>query len=229
MGNISIIARRLSDKYVQYGWSGNSGYFRMVGMRLLAWYDGENEELIDYLFSLGQLSLLGKPKSEQGGYGYFFTNQLTQEPHDVGTSENEIFSKIMFIDHAYFLDSDKVWYYIVPGPINIKIPLTEIYKNLNADDYEFEFTNKLEEAVVRKILIDYPLIDEEFNRLLGGKGEDILNELLKERRAVYRFYDRYESLCTYFDNWTVVKIDDNNEMDIIVKKKTDKHIETINW
>jgi len=31
MGDISIIARRLSDRYVQYGWSGNGGYFKTVG------------------------------------------------------------------------------------------------------------------------------------------------------------------------------------------------------
>ena len=34
MGDISIIARRLDDGHVQYGWSGNGGYFRNVGMRL---------------------------------------------------------------------------------------------------------------------------------------------------------------------------------------------------
>lgn len=39
MGDISIIARRLSDKYVQYGWSGNGGYFQTVGARLLEWYN----------------------------------------------------------------------------------------------------------------------------------------------------------------------------------------------
>lgn len=35
MGDISIIARRLKDGHVQYGWSGNGGYFKMVGIRLL--------------------------------------------------------------------------------------------------------------------------------------------------------------------------------------------------
>lgn len=39
MGDISIIARRMKDGHIQYGWSGNGGYFRSVGVKLLAWYD----------------------------------------------------------------------------------------------------------------------------------------------------------------------------------------------
>ncbi len=65
MGDISIIARRLTDGHVQYGWSGNGGYFRNVGVRLLAWYD--DPEMVEYLFGLGQLSELGQPGSERGG------------------------------------------------------------------------------------------------------------------------------------------------------------------
>ena len=58
MGGISIIARRQEDGHVQYGWSGNGGYFRMVGVRLLLWY--QNPEDIEYLFELGQTRLIGK-------------------------------------------------------------------------------------------------------------------------------------------------------------------------
>ena len=39
MGDISIIARRLGDGHVQYGWSGNGGYYSMVGARLLSGQD----------------------------------------------------------------------------------------------------------------------------------------------------------------------------------------------
>lgn len=38
MGDISIMARRLTDGHVQYGWSGNGGCFKNVGLRLLLWY-----------------------------------------------------------------------------------------------------------------------------------------------------------------------------------------------
>lgn len=34
MGDTSVMARRLADGHVQYGWSGNGGYFRVVGLRL---------------------------------------------------------------------------------------------------------------------------------------------------------------------------------------------------
>ena len=46
MGNSSIIARRISDKYVQYGFSGNGGYFRNVGLRLLIWYNERSREFL---------------------------------------------------------------------------------------------------------------------------------------------------------------------------------------
>ena len=40
MGDVSIIARRLEGgTCVQYGWSGNGGYYRNVGDRLLAYYN----------------------------------------------------------------------------------------------------------------------------------------------------------------------------------------------
>ena len=54
MADISIIARRLKNGNVEYGWSGNGGYYSSVGIRLLAWYD--NPADVDYLFGLGQTS-----------------------------------------------------------------------------------------------------------------------------------------------------------------------------
>lgn len=30
MGDVSIIARRLEDGNVQYGWSGNGGYYKVI-------------------------------------------------------------------------------------------------------------------------------------------------------------------------------------------------------
>ena len=52
MGDASIIARLLANGHVQYGWSGNGGYFSMVGIRLLLCY--QEFENVEYLFSLGQ-------------------------------------------------------------------------------------------------------------------------------------------------------------------------------
>lgn len=58
MGDASIIARLLANGHVQYGWSGNGGYFSMVGIRLLLWY--QEPKNVEYLFSLGQTSLIEK-------------------------------------------------------------------------------------------------------------------------------------------------------------------------
>ena len=63
MGDASIIARLLANGHVQYGWSGNGGYFSMVGIRLLLWY--QEPKNVEYLFSLGQTSLIGKIGSEK--------------------------------------------------------------------------------------------------------------------------------------------------------------------
>ena len=52
MGDASIIARLLANGHVQYGWSGNGGYFSMGGIRLLLWY--QEPKNVEYLFSLGQ-------------------------------------------------------------------------------------------------------------------------------------------------------------------------------
>lgn len=50
MGDISIIARRLKDGHVQYGYSGNGGYYNNVGFKLLNFYNKPN--LVEYLFGL---------------------------------------------------------------------------------------------------------------------------------------------------------------------------------
>lgn len=63
MGDASIIARLLANGHVQYGWSGNGGYFSMVGIRLLLWY--QEPKNVEYLFSLGQTSLIEKIGSEK--------------------------------------------------------------------------------------------------------------------------------------------------------------------
>lgn len=101
MGDISIIARRLSDKYVQYGWSGNGGVFSSRGTRL--WEDYNSPDMVEYLFSLGQLRSLWSPGSENSSY--LFRTEPTGRPHWVGTSELDIYSKIAFVDQAGLFSS----------------------------------------------------------------------------------------------------------------------------
>ena len=110
MGDYSVIARRISDKYVQYGFGGGSGYFNNVGVRILYWYSERKskdfpkyDDLIEYLFSLGATELIGKPGSEKGGEKFIWSHH----------------------------DSDDKWHYVIPGPFRIKIPLELIANNLD--------------------------------------------------------------------------------------------------
>jgi len=135
MGDVSIIARRLEDGHVQYGWSGNGGYFRNVGCKLLEWYN--KPDIIEYLFGLGELSLLGAPGSEKGGFNLFQTHHCTGIPHNLGTTEREIFSRIAFVDYGYFYDLDEKWYYIAPHPFRLKLPLALLQNCLKYSEHEF--------------------------------------------------------------------------------------------
>lgn len=94
MGDASIIARLLANGHVQYGWSGNGGYFSMVGIRLLLCY--QEFENVEYLFSLGQTSLIEKIGSEKGGFNWYETHCPTGEPFWLANTEKRmIFSRIV--------------------------------------------------------------------------------------------------------------------------------------
>lgn len=232
MGDISVIARRLKDGHVQYGWSGNGGYYKMLGNRLLCWYDEKDDDLIEYLFGLGQFSLLGRPESEKGGASKFETHALTGTPHYLGKTEREIFSKIVFIDYGYFYDLDCEWYYIKPGPFRIKIPLALIHNNLDDDDYEFDFLSKLEKDILHYLFYDYGKTDEYFNKVLDKKDVDgIYGELLDSEHSIYDFWEKYREIFSYFDDWIVIRCDDNYEQvtDIVMRKKEEPRVETNEW
>ena len=101
MGDTSIIARRMPDGKIQYGWSGNGGTLDITGEVIDTYYD--TSELVDYLFSLGQLELIGAPHSEDGDCWY--RNRPAGAPHWVVQSENEIFDRILFLDYIYFYET----------------------------------------------------------------------------------------------------------------------------
>ncbi len=117
MGNISIMARRFSDGHVQYGWSGNGGYFSFTGAHLLEWY--QNSDAVEYLFGLGQTACVGRVGSENGGCSIMETNAPTGRPFWLGDTDLEIFSKINWIDYGYFYDLDHKWYYIIPDAFEV--------------------------------------------------------------------------------------------------------------
>jgi len=233
MGSISIIARRLQDGHVQYGYSGNGGYFQLLGNRLLQWY--QDPEMIEYLFGLGQLSLLEKPGSEiRGSAGLLQSHQLTGRPHYLGTSERQIFSQIAFIDFGYFYDLDNTWYYVIPGPFRIKMPLTLVSNNLDEDGTEFTFLKKVEIQLVQYIFNEYLKDNPHFAEYLNSLAldvTDIQRALLQAKHPIHALFDNFHGVFKYFDDWVLVTTNDDctKQTGFKIHKKADKHLETIKW
>lgn len=234
MGDVSIIARRLEDGHVQYGWSGNGGYFDNVGQRLLLWY--QKPEDVEYLFELGQTKLIGKKGSENGGCSWYETHALTGEGFWLSNTERRIFSKIMFIDYGYFYDLDHKWYYIIPGPFRIKMPLELIANHLDERDYEFAYLKEIQDQVLQYIFTDYLEKDADFKKYLEEENFDlgkVINDIKNEdgQLSMYDLHDKYYAIWKYFDDWILLKTNEDNTeiVDIIVKKKEEGHTETNLW
>lgn len=232
MGDTSIIARRLSERYVQYGWGGNGGVYFPMGEILLEYY--EDPDTVEYLFGLGQLSHLWEPHSEKTGS--VFSNRPTGQPHWVGRSEREIFSQIAFTDVGYFYDSDRTWYYIVPGPFRIKLPLSLVGANLDKDRREFIFLDGVELEVLNKVA-QMCRTDPTIGERLAEKGlapnmlDPVLEELKRERWLLHAFWKKHRKVFDCFDDWVLVNADESgkNVGEIILRPKEETHIETINW
>lgn len=238
MGDVSVIARRLSDKYVQYGWSGNGGVFSSVGTML--WEDYNSPDMVEYLFSLGQLRSLWSPGSENSSY--LFRTEPAGRPHWVGTSELDIYSKIAFVDHAYFYDSDHQWYYIVPTVMWAKAPISLIVEHLTErGDILPEFRIALEMAVFDAVH-SYYRNDEQFHTYVVrlGYNDDHMDQLrqdIKNSGDELFYYNNRELLETlknlyrYFALWAVVKEDESGQEigRVILKSKSEPYVETIFW
>ena len=233
MGDVCVIARRLTDGHVQYGWGGNGGYFANTGLRLLLWYSDPGA--VEYLFGLGQTRLIGKQGSEKGGFSLFETHDLTGEAFWLGTTEREIFSKIAFVDYGYFYDLDHKWYYIIPGPFRIKIPMELIEQHLDGEYHEFDYLREIHTRIVRFILEEYGVSDPEFMKNMEDLGYDpkaVWDTVSKGHEpATYILYDKYKEIYKYFDDWIFVRAnDDYTEIaEIIMQKKRDTHIETVEY
>ena len=233
MGDISIIARRLGDGHVQYGWSGNGGYYSMVGARLLDWYQDPKD--VEYLFSLGQTGLIGRKGSEHGGYSFFESHRLTGEAFWLGDTERLIFSKIAFIDYGYFYDLDKKWYYVIPGPFRIKMPLELVGNHLDENGYEMHFREDIADMVLKYIFDEYRDTHSDFNDFIEKEKYD-METVYKDidaygKLSMYKLFEKHHQIFAYFDDWVLIKTDDayKDVTEIIVKKKEEKHIETCEW
>ena len=140
-----------------------------------------------------------------------------------------------FVDYGYFYDIDHRWYYVIPGSFRIKMPLELIKNRLDEDDYEFDFRDEVEAKVSSFILQNYQKYDFAFADFLKNKGYDaekILEEISEDGLASsYKLFERFPYIYKYFDDWILIKTNaDNTEIsEIIVKKRSKKHVETCNW
>ena len=248
MGDVSIIARRLEDGHVQFGWSGNGGYFWSVGAYLLAYYD--TPEMVEYLFGLGQLSRISRPKSELTDDKY--PTAPIGKPHYLTDSEDKILRQIHFVDYAYFYDTDQRWYYIHPGIFTFKIGLEGIWRYVQRTGRQFEnkYIVRIEGFIIKEIFENWYWNDPEFRRYANDSridddtasriAEDLESILYpdddeeEDEDALFNFicdFDRnHEKVTAYFDRWVVVEPDEDMGVSkILMRKREDKHLETNQW
>ena len=234
MGSPGIIARRLSDGRVEYGYAGLGGYYRFMGKRLLDLYN--TPELVDYLFGLGELRQLGLPYSESGGEHILLTNILDGHPHRVGQSEEDIWNRIAFVQTAYFYENDGHWYHIEPGVFRIKMPLEHI-KHITRDgeDDEFEYIEQMQVNILKYVLGEYLNNDPMFAQHLencGVTASQIMESLFATSGdaadPLRRFWWNFRNVAKYFDPWIMVQTDAEylKVCRYVLRRRAEKHVET---
>lgn len=242
MGDVSMIARRLLDGHVQYGWSGNGGCLDMTGAIIQEFY--QTPEEVEYLFSLGQLKLLYLPYSEKKNELY--RTSPTGQPHWLGTSEQDIFSKILFVDYAYLYEtSEKKWYFADPiiGFV-VKVPLQWCVEYMENHMGNAKYLNqKLILLYIDCVTISSLLKEYDNNGSFvswcsenGIEHVDVLQfqkdmeNISDDEDSMWEVLDKilrsntYKRMTRYFDSWAIFNPDTNS---VSFLPKTEKHIETI--
>lgn len=250
MGDVSIIARRLLDGHVQYGWSGNGGCLDTRGVIINTLYD--TPELVDYLFSLGQLELIGEPHSERKSHWY--RNRPTGQPHWLGNSERDVFSRIAFVDYCYFYETkEQKWYFVdTCTAFCVKVPLgwcIDTMVSYTPEDDDRLEQNKIMHDINAKVLsefLDKYYSDHEFHKYCDGIShcgglskitQEVVDGFVQtvkkfkeddDYRPLWDMSSNYlfENMTKFFDCWTVYDTDNDK---IIFRRRTDAHVETINW
>ncbi len=233
MGDISVMGRRLPNKGIQYGWSGNGGYMDSVG-NMLQFYD--TDEKVESLFSMGQLSHVGLPRSEDGGMPFLYTTKPANSPLFESNTERALFSKIAFIDFGYLRELDGEWYYVIPGPFRIKIPLDLIANNLDNRGYEFDYCEKIERFIVDFMFGDFYKENKKFQTYLAEFKLDpksVKEKILESDRPMLTIFENYQRIYKFFDDWIVIDCDEKCQEIVAVylkeKAPEEQRIETCDW
>ena len=111
------------------------------------------------------------------------------------------------------------------------------YNNLDEDDFEFDFLEEIQDKVLTYILTEYIENHPKFAEVLKKEGytpEEIMKTIREKESGLlnmYRFFEKYRNVFTYFDDWILVKADEeySEVTEIIVKEKGVAHIETNLW
>lgn len=184
MEQVSVIARRLKDGQVQYGWS--SGDKEEIGRRLLKHY--RSPVRIEYLFGLGRVRLCA--------------------------SEKEIFSIKKDAANAFFYETDGNWYYVFRGPFQIKAPLALLFNGMAKKGYGIsDARDIMEKGLIEYMLWEYMARDEIFEALVrknSGDANKLAERIFCQGRPMLMLYE-IKWLYHYFDNWAVVFADERCE------------------
>lgn len=115
------------------------------------------------------------------------------------------------------------------------MPLELIGQNADEQNYEFDFRKRVQDKILHYIWDDYREKDPEFAEFLDKEGycvEEILENISKDGLlSVMEFYHKYQKIYNYFYDWILIKTNEENTeiTDIVVKKTSEKHIETCEW
>ena len=232
MKDACIIARRLEDERVQYGCGGFCGDFWNAGRKLLGYYD--NPQLVEYLFGLGELNFLGLPGSEKGKQEVALSHVLNGRPHCFADTERRIFDQIPDIGRGYFYDLDNRWYYVVSGPVRIKIPMQLLYNNCEKLEDENIFISEQVEWLLLRHLVEQCYEEDEVFRKLCNDKEQFEKDLESGPHIFFRLFELYPLVYMYFDDWVVVVSDRSDEkiVDFKLRRREEwngSRLETINW
>lgn len=245
MSTHCVIARRLAKKVIQYGCIICDGDLDVVGWRLIRWYN--TPKRVEYLFSLGQLEILGVPGSENSG-GIMATRKINPPwQHKICESENEMRPDIDFIDYYYLYESDGKWYYDNPDS-DCKVPLEyslyrlehlrkhpeELPKKYQSDRSDFPFRQENDRILLKYVFYEIPKIDSEFKSLLESKQidvDEVYKQLCEMDFPIAKMNNDLKQIFKYFYPHFVFKTDPDGHriVKILHRKVSEPRLETIEW
>ena len=169
-----VIARKLENGIVQYGYDAYGDGCRKIASDLLEKYN--TPESVEELFSEKGITELGKTDAEPE------TENCRQNLLSFSSSEDGVLG--WFVDSIFFYDSDNVWYFIVAGHdrLRIKIPLEYVLLHPDAVISDSEERKILSERLISHILGVYHYTDPQFALFLSEKFPEGVELIRREVR-----------------------------------------------